>query len=443
MQRFALGFLLLSSITGLAAAQANDSCASPMGLTGTGTFAFDNTGATTGTQGQSNPFCPGIGRDLWYRWTTPSAGTATFSLCGQTSGMDSNIAVYPVSSCPTQPALVCDDDACGLESFVSWPVLANEIYMLQLGGSGGAAPGSGTFTLDVIGPPAHDNCATPLDLGTQLGSQYDNTQATTGPEGQTNPCGTIEHDLWFLWTAPNTGTATLETCFQSADDTTVAVYAGSGCPTASSTLCDDNGCGFQSTVTWPTVGGARYLLQIGSAQSWPPGPGSFTINFVVGGPTGTAFCSGDGSGVPCPCGNAGLPGNGCANSVQPGGAHLDAVGNAAVSFDTVDLQGSSMPATASALYFQGTSQIAGGAGIAFGDGLRCVTGSIVRLGTRVNSGGSSTYGVSQGDVPVSVRGGVPIGGGTFYYQVWYRNAASFCTAATFNLTNGLEISWAP
>ena len=43
----------------------------------------------------------------------------------------------------------------------------------------------------------------------------------------------------------------------------------------------------------------------------------------------------------------------------------------------------------------------------------------------------------------SVRGGVPIGGGTFYYQVWYRNAASFCTAATFNLTNGLEITWLP
>jgi hypothetical protein len=27
------------------------------------------------------------------------------------------------------------------------------------------------------------------------------------------------------------------------------------------------------------------------------------------------------------------------------------------------------------------------------------------------------------------------------YQVWYRNAASFCTPSTFNLSNGIEIAW--
>jgi len=27
------------------------------------------------------------------------------------------------------------------------------------------------------------------------------------------------------------------------------------------------------------------------------------------------------------------------------------------------------------------------------------------------------------------------------YQVWYRNAAAFCSASTFNLTNGLSVSW--
>jgi len=443
MQRFAIGFLVLMSTASFAAAQANDNCATPTTVVGQGTFPFDNTQATTGSHGQSNPFCPGIGQDLWYRWTTPSAGQARFSLCGQTSGMDSNIAVYPVNTCPTVAAIACDDDSCGLESFVTWTVLANETYMLQLGGSGGAAPGTGTFTVEVIGPPAHDNCATPLVLGTQLGSAYDNSHATMGAQGQINPCGTIDKDLWFLWTAPNTGTATLETCGQSADDTSVAVYIGAGYPTTASNLCDDNGCGFQSIVTWQTVGGADYLLQIGSALGWPPGPGSFTITFTVGGPTGTVFCSGDGSGAACPCGNNGQPGNGCANSAQPGGAHLDAVGNPAVTFDTVDLQGSLMPATTSALYFQGTGQLGGGAGIPFGDGLRCLSGSIVRLGTRVNAGGSSGYGVSQGDIPISVRGGIPAGGGTFTYQVWYRNAAAFCTASTFNLSNGLEIVWAP
>jgi hypothetical protein len=41
-----------------------------------------------------------------------------------------------------------------------------------------------------------------------------------------------------------------------------------------------------------------------------------------------------------------------------------------------------------------------------------------------------------------VRGNVT-GAGTREYQVWYRNAASFCTASTFNLTNGLQLNWAP
>jgi hypothetical protein len=25
--------------------------------------------------------------------------------------------------------------------------------------------------------------------------------------------------------------------------------------------------------------------------------------------------------------------------------------------------------------------------------------------------------------------------------VWYRNAAVFCTASTFNLSNGLQVTW--
>jgi hypothetical protein len=29
------------------------------------------------------------------------------------------------------------------------------------------------------------------------------------------------------------------------------------------------------------------------------------------------------------------------------------------------------------------------------------------------------------------------------YQCWYRNAAVFCTASTFNLTNGGQVTWIP
>lgn len=152
----------------------------------------------------------------------------------------------------------------------------------------------------------------------------------------------------------------------------------------------------------------------------------------------TPFCAGDGSGAACPCGNNGLAGRGCANSVDPSGARLVASGNAGLSNDTLVLAGDGMPNT-SALYFQGTSGEGAGGGVPFGDGKRCAGGAVVRLGTKLNSGGASQY-PSVGDPSVSVRGliGVP---GVRTYQIWYRNAAAYCTPSTFNLSNGFHIVW--
>jgi hypothetical protein len=95
----------------------------------------------------------------------------------------------------------------------------------------------------------------------------------------------------------------------------------------------------------------------------------------------------------------------------------------------------------SALYFQGTTRTANGAGSVFGDGLRCASGSITRLGAKVNAGGASTW-PSAGDPHVSVKGAIA-SPGVRTYQVWYRNATAFCTPSTFNLTNGCEITWTP
>ena len=159
---------------------------------------------------------------------------------------------------------------------------------------------------------------------------------------------------------------------------------------------------------------------------------------ATGGGTGTAFCFGTGAGTACPCGNSGASGNGCANSLFAAGANLAATGTASISADSLALNGTNMP-NSSALYFQGTTQAAGGNGTVFGDGLRCAGGSVTRLGTKTNSGNQSTYPVG-GDLSVSVRGGVAVPG-TRTYQVWYRNAAAFCSPDTFNLSNGLEVVW--
>jgi hypothetical protein len=160
-----------------------------------------------------------------------------------------------------------------------------------------------------------------------------------------------------------------------------------------------------------------------------------------GGSAGVAFCFGDGTATACPCGNqSGFGANeGCLNSLGIGGK-LVGQGSASIANDSLVLQGTRMP-DSSALYFQGTAQQTGGLGAVFGDGLRCAAGSITRLGTKVNAAGASSY-PGVGDQSVSVRGAV-LAPGTREYQVWYRNSASFCTPGTFNLTNGLQVTWAP
>jgi hypothetical protein len=156
---------------------------------------------------------------------------------------------------------------------------------------------------------------------------------------------------------------------------------------------------------------------------------------------GIVFCAGDGHSIDCPCGNFGAAGHGCATSFSPAGSELGATGVARVSADTFVLSANGLSPSV-VTFFQGTQQAAGGRGLLFGDGLRCAAGSVVRLKSVLASGGAAQF-PAPGDPSVSVAGLMPAGGGFRTYQVWYRNAADFCTTSTFNLSNGLMVTWTP
>ncbi|MBK7875617.1 MAG: choice-of-anchor B family protein [Planctomycetes bacterium] len=152
------------------------------------------------------------------------------------------------------------------------------------------------------------------------------------------------------------------------------------------------------------------------------------------------FCAGDGSGAACPCGNHGASGAGCTNSLGRG-AQLAASGGASIANDTLVLSASEMPANGTMIFLQGDVADGAGLGLALGDGLRCVTGSVVRLGTKQNAGGAAQF-PAPGDAALHVAGGATPGA-TRYYQAWYRNAASWCTSATFNWSNAVAVGWTP
>ncbi len=126
----------------------HDDCAGALSL-GAGTVGFSNVGATTDGPGELG-LCSFAGdsqvqSDVWYRFFAQCTGQATVSLCG--SGFDTKIAVYG-ASCPTGPGevIVCNNDACGLQSEVTFAVVENTFYRLRIGGHQGAQ-GLGTMTI--------------------------------------------------------------------------------------------------------------------------------------------------------------------------------------------------------------------------------------------------------------------------------------------------------
>jgi hypothetical protein len=158
--------------------------------------------------------------------------------------------------------------------------------------------------------------------------------------------------------------------------------------------------------------------------------------------SGVVFCAGDGSGTACPCSNESTPGSGvgCLHSGGLGGA-LRASGSAQLAHDELVLTASSLP-QGYAMFVQGTARANGGAGTAFGDGLRCAGGRTVSLSRVATAGGTASFPDHAADATVSSRGGVVVPG-TRDYQVLYLDRARYCTPETFNLTNAIEIVWAP
>lgn len=157
------------------------------------------------------------------------------------------------------------------------------------------------------------------------------------------------------------------------------------------------------------------------------------------------FCAGDGTlATACPCNNYGAGGQGCENSPGTGGAYLSATGNPVP--DTVVLTSAGELNTSLSIFWQGSTELAAGA--FWGDGVRCVNGTLKRLYTKGASGGVVTA-PTGAELSITARSAqlnhpiVP--GSTKYYQVAYRDGSqTWCpvpTGSAFNASNGLKITW--
>lgn len=207
-----------------------------------------------------------------------------------------------------------------------------------------------------------------------------------------------------------------------------------------------------------TWGGIQFNNGDGRPLTYMKGRTSQRVNFTDGtavnmtmqAPTSIlGICEAGYYGVtPCPCGNPATgPGRGCDNSSTTGGASLVGNGIASLTADTLSFVTANEKPTATSIVLSGNSLVA--AGSVFGQGVRCVGGSLKRLYTKSASGGSITAPIGA-DQTVSVQsatlGDTIAAGDTRYYMVYYRDPIVLggCAAtSTFNATNSLQVRWAP
>jgi Tol biopolymer transport system component len=152
--------------------------------------------------------------------------------------------------------------------------------------------------------------------------------------------------------------------------------------------------------------------------------------------------------IPCPCSNQpnGL-GRGCDNSAATGGAIISASGIAYLSMDSLVFTTSAEKPTATSIVLQGDAVAANG--LVFGQGVRCVGGTLKPLYTKTAVGGSITApNFGAGDPPVSARssalGDTIQAGQSRWYLVYYRDPIVLggCPAAsTFNATQTGQVVW--
>jgi hypothetical protein len=139
-------------------------------------------------------------------------------------------------------------------------------------------------------------------------------------------------------------------------------------------------------------------------------------------------------GQPCPCANAD-PARGCARGGARGAA-LAGCGSASASADDLAFAASGLAPGQPAWLFRGSESL--GAGLAFGDGLRCAGGAVRRLGTRY----------AEPDGTLSFGPGLrPLGqwepGERYHFQLVYRDPHGSACGQLFNSTNAIATLFAP
>jgi hypothetical protein len=128
--------------------------------------------------------------------------------------------------------------------------------------------------------PANDLCANAIAIANGLTSGNNIGATASHP---VEPCGgVVSNDVWYVYTAPCTGLASVGTCAPGSAtfDTVLTVWNGNGgCCALNVVNCSDDfpGCGLASKVEFFVQAGKAYYISIGG---YGGASGTFTLNLT-------------------------------------------------------------------------------------------------------------------------------------------------------------------
>lgn len=272
----------ITMTTSSGTAPANDDCSGAQAV-GEGTVSASTIFAGGGGGSTCNGNDPA---DIWYVYTPTATGTARASLCA--SNFNTTLAIYDACG---GSEIACNDDsgtcANANRSETTWSVDQGTPYWIRIAGSAGTRGTTASLTIALL--PANDECGscTPVGEGVFGGS----TAAAGGVDESS--CATSDtKDVWFCYTASQTGTTTISLC-GSTFDTTLTVFDSCG---GTELLCDDDSmigtCSptattLQSWAAIRTVENATYLIRIAGFNG---ASGNYTLTIAAVAPVENDLC---------------------------------------------------------------------------------------------------------------------------------------------------------
>jgi hypothetical protein len=210
---------------------------------------------------------------LWYSVTPGVTGPLTLNTCG--SSYDTVLAVYTGSVVTALTAVpgASDDDTTvcgdGRAALVTFNAVAGTTYHAAVDGKAGAT-GFGKLNIQPIANDAFDAAvALPSSAPLDIAFDGNGASAQAGEPGVLgNPPGPT---VWYAWTAPTSGTATLDACPPAGDGpfvTYAAAYTGSAVGALTSVTPDmtfdtcPDGVENGTHATFHAAAGATYRLQL-------------------------------------------------------------------------------------------------------------------------------------------------------------------------------------